>query len=113
MSSDSAAIACPAFTSWVTPAAVFTTITSTMTPASVKSPVASVSTAATSSTITSGSRTWSAIIRHSGVLRARGSSFGPYRASRSAASAADSPPAGTTATGARPRAAPVGRIAYP
>ena len=77
VSSDSAAMACPAFTSWVTPAVVFTTITSRMTPVSVQSPVASVSAAASSSTITSGSRNWSAIIRHSGVRRARGSSFGP------------------------------------
>ena len=77
VSSVSAAMAWPAFTSWVRPAVVFTTITRRMTPASVQSPVASVSTAATSSTTTNGSRSWLAIIRHSGVRRARGSSFGP------------------------------------
>ena len=55
-SSDRAAIALPAFTSWATPTAVFTTITSKMTEASVQSPVATVSTAAASSTRLSGSR---------------------------------------------------------
>ena len=77
VSSDRAAMALPAFISWVTPAAVFTTITSRMTPASVQSPVASVSTAATSSTITSGSRSWPPISSQNEVRRARGSSFGP------------------------------------
>jgi hypothetical protein len=70
-------MACPAFTSWKTPAAVFTTTTSTMTPASVQSPVAIVSAAATSSTTTSGSRTCSAISRHTDALEVAGSAFGP------------------------------------
>ena len=69
VSSDSAAIA---FTSCVTPAVVFTAITSRMTPASFQSPVASVSTTATSSMMTSGSRSWPTIVRHRRVLRARG-----------------------------------------
>jgi hypothetical protein len=107
VSSDSAAMALPAFTSWVTPAAVFTTITSRMTPASVQSPVASVSTAATSSTITSGSRSWPAISSQNEVRRARGSSFGPYVASLAAASAEDSPPSAASAR-RTPPGAPAG-----
>ena len=50
------------------------------------------------STSISGSRNWPATSRHNGVRRARGNSFGPYRASRPAASAEDSPPTGATAT---------------
>ena len=80
--SDSAAMAWPALISWTTPTVVFTTITSTITSASARSPVATVSTTAASSTRISGSRNWPTASRQAGVRRARGSSFGPYRASR-------------------------------